>query len=214
MEWKFESGLVGVRTNPYGPLFQRIYHVRYSSNTHLRRVISIACTYSKLTPGDNIGLINALLESKEEDCRNKLGISGKIVAPLSNVVSIMDFDINEKDQQPKSPSDFDGVFHNLKNDNQDVEDFCTLARFEKDLARCRYEKCVCTLTSDEEAKRRIKEIIECTKTNTCDDQTPESLDTESCQNPEFVKALKTIIELEAVIIQQRNTINDLKNKLT
>jgi hypothetical protein len=214
MEWKFESGIVGVRTNVYGSLAQRVYHVRYSSNTHLRRLITASFTYTKMSAENREKFIETLLASDSEEFKRVTETTGTLIPSMSNVIAIMDFDITEKDQQPPQPNGFEGSFHTMVNDSQDENDFLTLRHFELNLVKCKYDKCVCTLTNDEEASKRIEEVTTApVKSSVTVSQAAQPFCPETCENPELAKALKRIFELEAIVIQQRHTIEDLKSKV-
>jgi hypothetical protein len=215
MEWKFESGIVGVRANLYGAVVQRVYFVRYSSNSNVRRIITAAFYYSKMSSTDKDKLIFAMTQDNDQTKDSLSSFAGVFIPSMSNVVGIMDFDIMEKNQQPNPHPNFEGTFHDVTNYSQDENDFLTLRHFETNLVKCKYDKCVCTLTNDEEAERRIKEITGCPlKQTTATQQRSDPLDENSCEHPELLKALKKVFELEALVIQQHHTITDLKSRLS
>jgi hypothetical protein len=213
MEWKFESGIVGVKSNVFGAFSQRVYHVRYSSNTHLRRIITASFTYTKFVAEQKDNLIASLITGDVQSYTSSVDNTGALIPAMSNVVAIMDFDINETDQQPPKKAEVEGTFHLIHNDHQDTNDFTSLTHFETNLSKARFEKCVCTLTNDEEAKKRIDEIlVSKTKTTHCPPEIS-SISRECCEHPELEKAIKRVFELEAMVIQQQHIIEDLKNKM-
>jgi hypothetical protein len=213
MEWKFESGIVGVRSNVFGTFCQRVYHVRYSSDTHLRRLITASFTYTKLVSSEKEKILTSLVTGDMQEFNKAVGTTGVIIPDMSEVVAIMDFDIHERDQHPPNSGEVRGSFHEMHNHTQDINDFTSLAHFEINLSQARYRKCVCTLTNDEESKKRIDEILSTNTKESCALPVTSQLSNECLENPELTKALQRIFELEAIVIQQRHTIEDLKSKV-
>jgi hypothetical protein len=214
MVWKFESGIVGIRTNVFGAFCQRVYHVRYTSDTHLRRIITASFTYSKIVAEKKEEIIESLVNGDIQEFNKAVENTGTLVPSMSNIVAIMDFDINEEDRQPSGVGEIDGTFHKMHNSpQQSQDDFTSLVHFEANLGKAKYNKCVCTLTNDEESKRRIDEILTPdVKTDDCERHSS-SFSRECCEHPELINALKRVFELEAIVIQQRNTIEELKSKI-
>lgn len=210
MDWKFESGIVAVRNKPYNTFLQRVYYVRYRSPGNLRRLITTSFTYSKLDSEARTKFIESLTSKDKQVFLESLNTTGKIVPSMSKVITIMDFDISEKgaDQQPRDPRTIEKSFEIMTNDSQDENNFLTLAHFERNLPSAGIEACICTLTNDEESKRRIDEIL-----TTTNKETFQAQSNSSGVSDDSVSYLKRILELEMFIMKQNEELQTLKDRV-
>ena len=211
MEWKFESGIVATRNRSLNTFVQRVYYIRYKSQTNLRRLITASFTYSKLQVEDKAKFIESIVTKDKAVYVDSLAKVGKPIPNMSKVATIMDFDISEKDQQPKDPKQIERDFELVTNDEGEnqVDNYLSLKHFEANLRSCGYEKCICTLTNDEECKRRIDEIL--TNLNKETAETVNPAPTVQELPSETVAYLKRILELEALVAKQTEELNTLRN---
>jgi len=210
MEWKFESGIVASRKRVLNSFDQRVYYVRYKTETNLRRLITASFTYSKIQIEDKEKFIESLVTKDKTVYVDSLAKVGKPIPKMSKVVTIMDFDISEKDQQPKDPKLIEREFElmtNLEEDDQ-VDNYLSLKHFEANLRSCGYEKCICTLTNDEECKRRIDEILANPNKETAETSTDTGVTQELPS--QTVAYLRRILELETLLAKQTEELNSLK----
>ena len=209
-DWKFETGIVATRKRVLNAFDQRVYYIRYKSGTNLRRLITASFTYSKLAVEDKEKFIESIITKDKSVYVDSLIKVGKPIPNMSKVVTIMDFDISEKDQQPKDPKlierDFELVT-NIEGDDQ-VNNYLSLKHFEANLRSCGYEKCICTLTNDEECKRRIDEILSNPNKETASE--PSTSITQELPS-QTVAYLKRILELETLVARQTEELNSLRN---
>lgn len=151
--WKFDQGIVSFKSIPHTPLVKRYYYVRYAKG-ELRRLFSVIMSFA--TEGYTEDLLRW---ASDKSIRPEiLAKAPKFLNTFSRVVTIMDFNITEKDQQPKRLEELEKDFRFMRADIDSDEDPISLKYFEKMLPNCSFEKCVCTLTNDEESLKRIREV--------------------------------------------------------
>ena len=178
--WKYDQGIVSTKNHPFTTFKQRLYHVRYrNQDNDLCRLISASFVYGipkqqseeAATEDDKQKDEKFLLwlkqnneedESDEEDntetMKNISNVFSAAILTMSKVITIMDFRLSEKNDIPTNVIMKETDYELLIPDGTDKENFLHLAHFEHYLPKCGVESCICTLTNDEEAARRIKEI--------------------------------------------------------
>jgi hypothetical protein len=153
MEWKFDEGIVATKSIPHTPLVRRFYYVRYAKG-ELRRLFNVVMSFGTNQTSEDI----VRWVSENNVTPEILDKIPKFVSAFSRVTAIMDFNIKETDQQPKKFEELERDFRFINPENTDENDPISLKYFEKWLPKCSYEKCICTLTNDEESLKRIMEI--------------------------------------------------------
>lgn len=209
MEWKFEEGIVATKTT--GSFTHKVYYVRYKSETsNLRRIVSASFVYSSMEITDRDKFIQSIVTKDERVYMESFGKSRKIVPKMSKVVSIMDFDFSEKDQQPKDIKYIEKSYELLTNTPEDSdENYLSLKYFERNLPICDYRKCVCTLTNDDECKRRIDEVIANSVKETYIPPPPQPNTFDQIPGGSAAY-LQKILELQTIIVKQRDEIKALR----
>jgi hypothetical protein len=151
--WKFEEGILTTNSVSHTPVIRRIYYMRYAKGD-LRRLFTVTMVYGINNTRDEI------LDWAVSKVEGSLSLDKfcKFIKSFSRISTIMDFNITETDQQPKPPTEIEKNFQYVTSDIEDENNPLSLKHFEKYLPQCSYEKCVCTLTNDEESLRRISEI--------------------------------------------------------
>jgi hypothetical protein len=187
VNWKYDQGIVSTKNHPFTSFKQRLYHVRYrNQDNDLCRLISASFVYgipkqtseeTEVTEDDKQKDEKFLLwlkqnneeeDSDEDDTEtinNITNVFSTAILTMSKVITIMDFRLSEKNDIPTNVITKETDYELLIPDGTDKENFLHLAHFEHYLPKCGVESCICTLTNDEEAARRIKEI-------TCVQNTP------------------------------------------
>lgn len=154
IEWRFEEGIVALKSVAHTPLVRRLYYVRYARGS-LRRLFTVVMAFGLNNTKEDI--VN--WATGEASVSSFINSHPSFVSSFSRVTSIMDFTIDEADQQPVDMKLLEKEYKTIRDDIEDENDPLSLNYFEKYLPRCNYEKCVCTLTNDEESERRIREIF-------------------------------------------------------
>lgn len=152
--WKFDEGIMALKSVAHTPLVRRFYYVRYVKGS-LRRLFTVVMAFGLNNTREDI--MNWAVGS--ESISSSIDNLPKFVSSFSHVASIMDFNIEETDQHPKDMKLLEKEYKIIRADIEDENDPLSLKYFEKYLPMCNYEKCICTLTNDEESERRIKEIF-------------------------------------------------------
>jgi len=155
--WSFDAGIVATKPISYTQIVRRFYYVRYARGTSRRLYIAVFI-YGINDETKTNKIIDWATDSKAVLPFDP-SILPKSVMSFNRVTSIMDFDINEKDQQPKGFNELESDFEFIRNDLEDDENPISLKHFEKYLATANYEKCICTMTNDEEARKKISEVV-------------------------------------------------------
>ena len=155
--WVFDQGIVSVKPVNYTQLVRRFYYVKYAKGD-LRRLIMTIYIYGVDSDENSKSIIDWATDEKIEE-KPIFKILPKNLISFNKVVSIMDFNIHEKDQHPQSFKELESEFQVLDKDLEDEENPLSLKHFEKYLSTANYEKCICTLTNDEESRKRISDIV-------------------------------------------------------
>lgn len=155
-EWKFDRGIVASKPISYTQMIRRFYYVRYKRE--FTRRLFVAVFIYGIDQEKNTDNILDWATGKTEG-NPALKSLPKNLLTFNRITSIMDFDVREKDQQPKQFTELETDFDEIRDDIEDEENPVSLIHFEKYLGSANYEKCICTLTNDEESMKRIKEIV-------------------------------------------------------
>jgi hypothetical protein len=159
MGWKFESGIVTTTHTPINTFVRRIYYATYERG-HVRRTIMASYVYTKVESLNKEEFIETLMEDPANLHLEHMDEKLKIVKQSCSVGSITDFDVNELSQMPQNPKEIEDIYEIMTDDSTDTEEqYWTRKHFEKYLGICDVSECVCTITEDEESKKRIREII-------------------------------------------------------
>lgn len=183
--WKYDQGIVATKSQPYTNFKQRFYHVRYrNQDNDLCRLISASFVYGQSkdetsNPEDDQaketetqekfmlwlkeqkereGNEDSDSDSDDETNQRISSVFSKAILTMSKVITIMDFRLSEKNDIPTNVIAKETEYDILDENGTDKENFLHLAHFEYYLPKCGIESCICTLTNDEEATRRIKDI--------------------------------------------------------
>lgn len=209
MEWTFEKGIVNTSNNKQGTFVQRTYYVRYKSNTNLRRVIGAAFVYSRLSLENKQLFLEALVTKDNNLLKDSLKKTDNFIPSMSNVITILDFDIKETDQLPAPMETLLTNYDYMNNDSQEDTNPLTLKHFETHLVNCKINKCICTITDDSECKRRIDELIENRSLTMQPSQ--EEVFNVSIKDP--VAYIRRIVELESFVLSQQEEIKRLQTDI-
>jgi hypothetical protein len=159
MGWKFESGIVTTTHTPINSFVRRIYYATYEKG-YIRRTIMASFVYTKIETLDKDQFIETLIEDPANLHLEHMDENLKIVEHSCSVGSITEFDTKELSQLPQDPREIEDIYETMTDDSDDNENqYWTRKHFEKYLGICDVSECVCTITEDEESKRRIREII-------------------------------------------------------
>jgi hypothetical protein len=159
MGWKFHSGIVTTTHAPISTFVRRIFYVTYERG-HIHRTILASFVYTKIEKVDTEEFITTLMEDPQNLKLENLNANLKVVEQSCSVGSITDFDIHEISQLPQDPREIEDIYEVMTNNPDDQENqYWTRKHFETYLGICDVSECVCTLTEDEESKKRIGEIL-------------------------------------------------------
>jgi hypothetical protein len=159
MGWKFESGIVTTTHTPISSFVRRVYYVTYERG-HVRRTIMASYVYTKIESLNKEEFIETLMDDPANLHLEHMDEKLKIVEQSCSVGTITDFDVNELSQLPQDPKEIEDIYEIMTDEPTDTEEqYWTRKHFEKYLGICDVSECVCTITEDEESKKRIRDII-------------------------------------------------------
>jgi len=159
MGWKYHSGIVTTSHAPVSTFLRRIFYVTYERG-HVHRTIMASFVYTKIETFDKEKFVECLMEEPENLNLESMDVNLKVVKQSCSVGSITDFDIYELSQLPQDPKDIEDIYEVMTDEPEDSEDqYWTRKHFEKYIVICDVSECVCTLTEDEESRKRINEIL-------------------------------------------------------
>jgi hypothetical protein len=159
MVWKFESGIVTTTHTPISSFVRRVYYVTYERG-NTRRTIMASYLYTKIESLNKEEFIDTLIQDPEKLQLEHMDENLKVVEQSCSVGTITDFNVQELSQLPQNPKDIEDLYETMTDEPTDNENqYWTRKHFEKYLGICDVSECVCTITEDEESKRRIRDII-------------------------------------------------------
>ena len=159
MGWKFHSGIVTTTHAPISSFIRRIFYVTYE-RAHVHRTILASFVYTKIEKADPDAFITTLMEDPENLKLEHMNANLKVVEQSCSIGSITDFDIHEISQLPQDPREIEDIYEIMTDAPEDTDtQYWTRKHFEKYVGICDVSECVCTLTEDEESRKRIREIL-------------------------------------------------------
>jgi hypothetical protein len=159
MGWKFYSGIVTTTHAPISSFIRRIFYVTYE-RAHVHRTILASFVYTKIEKADPEEFITTLMEDPQNLKLENMNANLKVVEQSCSIGSITDFDIHEISQLPQDPKEIEDIYEIMTDAPEDTDtQYWTRKHFEKYVGICDVSECVCTLTEDEESRKRIREIL-------------------------------------------------------